>query len=474
MKGKGEKIGNPEIGKELELGLEDAEIDEAMEVMIRNRIIKANTKFIAQSYKYDTNSITISVGKVTQKTMLLMIMAFVIGGILGLILRLTTTETVYMEVNEHVLMTVKTIFLNLLKMIVGPVVFFSIASSVGSFSNPGEMGKIGVKIMTFYFFTTIFAIFIGFGFFKVLQPGNFGELSAMASGQITEATGEVNFLETIVGMIPSNMVQSFLNSDTMQIILLAILFGIATTLLGQYSQKVNDFLQCANELFLKIAGIITSALPIMICASVASLVITTNLDTMRTITSLLICIFLTYIGMLLIYNMLVLILTKRSPILFSKYAFEAWVNTFALSSSNASMAYTMDVCDKKLGISPKVYSVSIPLGATINMDALCSTLTITTLFFAKVFGIALSPAEIGTLIFTIVVLSMGAPGVPGMSVLCLSVLMNQFGIPVEALAIYVGICSFIDPFNSANNVFGDITGTYIIASRNGLLKKNNK
>lgn len=138
------------------------------------------------------------------------------------------------------------------------------------------------------------------------------------------------------------------------------------------------------------------------------------------------------------------------------------------------MAHTMEVCDKKLRISPKLYSFSIPLGATINMDGLSVMLSLTTLFFANAFGITLSPADILSLIFTIVVLSVGTPGIPGTGLICLSVLIKQCGIPIKALSIFVGVYSLLDPINTANNVFGDVTGTYIVAKRSKLIQEQSE
>ncbi len=471
IKGKGEKLENPALEKELELGLENVEMDESMETMIRNQILKANTKSISQSYKYNTNTVFITVGKVTQKTMLYMLGALLAGLALGIALRFLTPETFYMRVNQYALSPIKTVFLNALGMIVGPVIFFSIASSIGSFTNPSELGKIGARIAAFYTFTTIVSILLGLGITAIIQPGQFGEFAALASGKTVETTEEFSILNTLIGIVPSNIIKAFADSNSLQIIFLAILFGMATTLMGQHSQQFSDFLQCANELFMKIAGIITYGLPLMICASIASLVLSLELNTVKTIMSMLGCIFILYVVMMTVYNLLVLIMTKRNPLVFMKNAIPAWFNALALSSSNASMAYTMEVCDKKLGISPRIYSFSIPLGATINMDGLSMTLTVVTLFFAKVFGIPLSMVDIVSLVFTVTILSMGAPGVPGVAIFCFSILSKQFGIPAEALAIFIGITSILDPINTANNVFGDITGTYVVAARNGLLKK---
>ena len=186
----------------------------------------------------------------------------------------------------------------------------------------------------------------------------------------------------------------------------------------------------------------------------------------KTLLSVIACVLVGMLLMMLFYFAVVLIFTKSNPANFAKKVMPAWLNAFAMSSSYASM----NTCDKKLGISPKLYSFSIPLGATINKVGAVILLTISFLFQAKVFGIELSGGDIGTLILTIVLLSLGAPGMPGAATICMSVLLMQFHIPMEALTLFIGIDAITDPFCTANNVLGAIVGTYCIGKRNGMMR----
>ena len=148
----------------------------------------------------------------------------------------------------------------------------------------------------------------------------------------------------------------------------------------------------------------------------------------------------------------------------------AWINAMVLQSSSACMSYNMDV-RKKMKISPKLFSFSIPLGATINMDGLTVVLVVSTLFLAKIFGVELESSDYITIIVMAIVLSVACPGVTGAGLVCMSLMLSQFAVPTEALAVFIGYYVISDPFFTANNILGDLAGTYTIAKRNNLMEK---
>ncbi|MCR5128573.1 MAG: dicarboxylate/amino acid:cation symporter, partial [Lachnospiraceae bacterium] len=270
-------------------------------------------------------------------------------------------------------------------------------------------------------------------------------------------------------IVPDNFFGAFVNSSTLQLIFLGILIGGVVPHMGEKAEKVASFLSAANDLFLKVATTITKILPIAVFAFIGSMVLTMDVQVIRTLLSLFICILVGLLLMTAFYFTVVLVMTRSNPVDFARKVMPAWLNAFALSSSSASMPFTMNTCEKKLGISPKLFSFSIPLGATINMDGFVIVLTIAFLFLAKVFGVELHGGDIGTLMLTIILLSFGAPGMPGVGTVCMSVLLLQFHIPMEALTVFIGIDALTDPLGTANNVLGDIVGTYCIGKTSGLM-----
>ena len=447
------------------IGVDFEAEDPAAEAVIRQMILNANAENYRLSYRHGVNTVTIISGQPSKSSVRNMLIAAAAAVIAGILLRFLP-ESFSGGIYSYILVPLKTVFMNALKMIVAPIVFFSIAASVSSFSDLKELGKTGSKIIAFYSFTTIVAIVLGIAVFKIADPGTLGQLQYETE---TAAVESVNIIDTLVGAVPDNFFGAFVNSDTLQLILLAVLFGLAANTLGKNSVKVTEFLNSGSELMTRVAEIITKGLPVMIFSSVASLIYTTDIATLGSIGELILYIVLCDLGMVAVYSILVLLMCKKNPFEFLAKAFPAWVNAMALSSSNAAMTTTIDVCDKRLGIDKSVYSFSIPLGATINMDGMSVGLTLTTLFFAKMCGMPLDASSILPLAFTVIVLSMGTPGIAGAGIFCISVILSQFGIPMECAVLFAAADALLDPLTTADNVLGDITGTYIVACRCNLV-----
>lgn len=441
------------------------------EAAIRSMIINANRDVLSQSYRNNVNKIVITAGVSNQKNLINVLLSMLLAVIISLFMRYTLPENICVLINDYVFITIKTLFLNALKAVIAPVIFFSIAASVSSITDLSELGKIGAKIITFYTMTTLVATILAFTSYNFINPGTFNELSYMLGEAQTGGEQKVvSILDTLIGIVPDNFLGAFVTSSTLQLIFLGILVGAVVPLMGEKSEKIASFMSSANALFLKVASTITKCLPVAVFAFIGSMVLTMDFHLISTLLSLFLCIFLGMLMMMVFYLTVIFIMTGSNPFEFFRNALPAWLNAFALSSSNAAMPFTIDTCDKKLKVSPKLYSFSIPLGATINMDGFVIVLTISALFLSKVFGVELSEGNIGSLIMTIVLLSFGAPGIPGVSTICMSVLLMQFNIPMEALAIFIGIDAVTDPLNTANNVFGDIVGTFCVGKRSGMMQ----
>ena len=442
------------------------------ENVIRKIVLNSQRDKFSFAYRNGVNRIQMIASQSSQKNLIYALCAFLAAFAIGVPLRMFLPSNVVDSVDNYLFDPIKTAFMHALKMVMIPMIFFSIASCIASFKDLRKLGRIGGKVMGFYAFTTTIAVALGFLFYRIFDPGTFGEMISMSIGERVQTADAVSVKDTFVGIVPSNLVQAFANADTLQIIFLAILIGTAAGMLGNRSERMSELLSDANELFLKVASIITKFLPLMIFAAMASLISTVDIGVMKSLFSFVVSLIVANIAMLIAYLVIVLIFAKVNPLWYFKNAFSAWLNAFAISSSNAVMPYTMEVCDKKLRISSRIYSLSIPLGATINMDGLSIVLIISSLFFANAFGITLSPTDIASLIFTVVVLSLSCPGIPGGGIICMSVLLKQCGVPLEALGVFVGVHSLTDPIITANNVFGDMTGTYIVARRNGMMQKD--
>ncbi len=386
---------------------------------------------------------------------------------IALVLSAFAPETFNRGLDAYVLSPVKTIYLNFLRLIVAPVVFFSIVSCVGGFSNLRELGRVGSKTILMYVVTTIVAVLVGIGVFYVFEPGDPLMPHVVAAPVTAAPAAELSVTEILIGMAPSNFISPFLNDNMPQLIFMALLCGIATGLIGKYSAVLISLFDAFNELFMKIASIIIRFMPIAIFCSMASMVLTTGGRTILSILGMTATYIFGLFCMMVFYTILMIAVGRLDPRrLFQKYA-PTMIQIFSIGSSNAAIPFNMDVCQKKLGISPKICNLSIPLGSTLNMHGTCIMLSVFSLTLAKIYGVPVMTGHLITLAILIVLLSMGAPGIPGSMVICLSVLLEQLRVPTEAVGLVMGIGPLVGMFLCMSNCLGDVVVTAIVAKRSG-------
>ena len=255
----------------------------------------------------------------------------------------------------------------------------------------------------------------------------------------------------------------------LQLIFMAILSGIAISLIGSLAKILVDFIRACNELFIKITSIIIKVMPLAIFCSITEMMLKIGLGTIMSVLGIVGVILLGFIAMMLVYFIMLIIFGRVNPLLFLKKYGNTMLQVFALNSSNAAIPINMDICDKELGIAPKVYSLSIPLGATVNMDGTCIKLGIYSLALAGMYGIEISGSMLFSLIISIFVLSVGTPGIPGSGIISLSILLAAIGVPIEAVGIVMGVDSIMGMFSAMSNCLGDVVATTIVARSEGLL-----
>jgi len=437
---------------------------------IRNIILRSLTDDLKYVHKNGINSIRMTIIKSKQSLFYLTIAALIMAIGAGLLLAQFASGEFNTGLDHYFLTPVKTMFMNALKMIVAPVVFFSIATAIGRFTNLSELGKIGGRVVGLYAVTTVLAIGVGFAMFFIFQPGGSATGIVMnedASMITTQAQNSTSLIEMVVGIIPSDVLSPFINNNMLQLIFLAILVGAATGLIGKYSEVLRSIMDALNELFLKITNLIIKLMPIVVFCSVLSLILTIGTDTLWAVAG----IFGTFIAglfvMMLIYALMMIILARLNPLIFIKKYAVTMLQVFTLSSSNASIPINMEVCEKRLGISSKVYGLSIPLGATINMDGGCVQMGIFVLALAKIYGVNIPAGALVTLAFSIFVMSVGTPGIPCASLICLAALLAQMNIPADAIVLVMGIAPVVSMFLTMSNCLGDVAVTSIVAKKTG-------
>ena len=440
-----------------------ANLDEDEENVIQELIAKVLGDNISINHKNGINHVQINVKKSPYRQLINTLFALIGGIVFGLLLKNVLSDEINLTLVNSLFSPVYTMFLNALKIIVGPLVLFSIASSISEFDNLRSLGKIAGKVMLMYVFTSLLAIITGRIAYFIAPVGN-SELMNMVSQNAAAVTPSVSvsLKNTIMNIIPNNIISPFLNGDMLQIIFMAVLLGVGTSLF--HNEKLNEAIKIINGLMSKITAVIISFMPIAVLCSMTKMIVTIDMSNIMSVFAWVPVCYLGHFMMIAVYMLLMVVLTGLNPLKFLKKFSGVMLTGFSTASSNATMPSSMKACDEKLGIASRIYSFSIPLGATINMDGSCVTLIITAFYMARIFGVEINGSELFTIFMMIMVLSMGAPGVPGGNLICISILLPCIGIPSDAIGIIMGVYSLVGMSQTMTNVTGDAIVTTIIAS----------
>jgi len=398
-----------------------------------------------------------------------------IGSVMGLL-------AVRFNFGEFVLDWIKpwgVIFLNLLKLIAVPLIFVSLVKGITSLTDISKLSKIGIKTITLFMFTTVLATFIGLFSVNMIKPGNTfpkekqTELLAKYNENIEkrqESASEIKNnspLQVIVDIVPDNIFAAASdNSRMLQIIFFAFLFGIAIVLLPQGSaDTVIKFFGELNDIILRIIDMIMSVAPYGVFALMAGLVVdfSGDADIFAALGLYAINVIIALLVMVLIvYPILLKILSKQNILSYFKDMLPAQLVAFSTSSSAATLPVTMEQCTEKIGVSKHIASFVLPVGVTVNMDGTSAYQAIAAVFIAQVFGIELSLSAQLTIVLMSVLGSIGTPGIPGGSIVMLIIVMSSVGIPIEGLALILGIDRPLDMMRTVVNVTGDSTVAVIV------------
>ena len=448
----------------------DEEMDDSAIETIQNMLLKGFADKFKISRKKNMNYIDIIPKKDPQMTLYITLSAIVLAVIIGLFMRLCLSETIYNGFCNNVLQPLKTIYMNLLSIIVGPVVFFSMITCMMQFSDMRSFGRIGGKTMGVYTFTSAIAAIAGIGIFYLIQPGTEGSFVSMITSQDTPNTA-ISFLDTIIDIFPSNIVGSFYENNVLQILLMGLFMGVAANLIGEKGKVLQNFFEAMNDMFLEMVLLLAKLIPLITFCSVMILILTTGTDALISLLALIGTLLAGLVVMVFTYSIMIVLTAKVSPFPFLKRYIPTALNVFSLSSSSASMPLNMDFC-KNIGISQRVYSFTIPFGATINMDGAMIALMTGVLFMAKTFGVTIDTSHIIMLIVSGMLLSMASPGVPGGSLVACTVLLKQMGVPMDCLPLVMVYLTVTDMICTVSNTTGDVAASVIVASTEKLLDKN--
>ena len=362
---------------------------------------------------------------------------------------------------DGVLEVIGQIFMASLRMLVVPLVFVSLVCGVCSLQDTTKLGRIGGKAIGLYLLTTAIAITFAIFIAIIIGPGEGVGMTANTSFTAREAP---SFAQVIIQMFPTNPFEAFAQGNMLQIIIFALLFGIAIALSGKTGERVASLFQDLSEVIMRLVTILMNIAPYGVFALLASLFTTVSLETFGN----LIVYFVVVISVLLIhalvtYPVILKLLTGLNPVIFLKKMRDATLFAFSTASSNATIPVTLETATKKMGVDNSIASFTVPLGATINMDGTAIMQGVATVFIAQVFSQDLTLADYLTVVLTATLASIGTAGVPGVGLIMLAMVLDQVGLPVEGIALIIGVDRLLDMTRTAVNVTGDSMVSIIVA-----------
>ena len=381
-----------------------------------------------------------------------------------------------------------TIFLKLLKLIAVPLIFVSLVKGISSLTDITKLSRIGYKTIVIYFVTTVFATTVGLAMVNIFKPGDVfpdekqDQYREQFSGQLEvrqESAKEIEKQSPLFffeDMIPENFFRAAGdNSKMLQIIFFAILFSIALVLVpGEKTQVVKDFFDGLNDVILKIVDLIMRFAPIGVFALMAALVVDFSGDA-DIFTALGMYMLTVIIGLFLLilglYPLMMRLFAGYRITAFMKAILPAQLVAFTTSSSAATLPVTMKQVTNELGVSKPIANFVLPVGVTINMDGTSCYQAIAAVFIAQVFGIDLTLVQQLTIVLTATLASIGSPGIPSGSIVMLIIVLNSVGLPVEGLALILGVDRPLDMLRTVVNITGDSTVSSIVARSEGELEQ---
>lgn len=359
-----------------------------------------------------------------------------------------------------------TLFLNLIRMTIVPLVFASLVVGVGGMEDITSLGKIGIKTFVYFMITTAIAITIGLFLGNVLNVG--GSYTLQAAGDLAyEATQAPPLSETLLNIVPTNPIAAMVEADMLQIIVWAIIFGIGLLTIGKQGKIVFDLIDAIANAMYAITGGIMKLAPIGVFGLMIPVVAENGPDVLIPLLKLVVVVYLAcFVHIVLVYGSSVKFLAKLSPVEFFKKAFPAWATAFSTSSSSGSLPITMQ-CAEDLNVEKPIASFVLPLGATINMDGTAIYQGVSALFIAQVFGIDLSLGQQLTIVLTATLASVGTAGVPGAGMIMLAMVLEAVNLPIEGIALVAGVERILDMARTSLNVVGDLSCAVFISEQDG-------
>ena len=391
------------------------------------------------------------------------LIGMVLGIVVGLLIQVATSPESWIQtfLVNGILDTGGTLFVASLRLMVVPLVFVSLVCGASNLADGAAMGRLGGKTLGLYLLTTAIAISLALSLALIVSPGESGSFATTTEYSPRETP---SFKEVVINIFPTNPVAAMAEGKMLQIIVFALLFGIALAKVGPAGQGIKATFEDLNSILMRLIMMLVQVAPIGVFCLMAKLFTAVGWVQIADLATYFVTVVVALsIHLLVVYPLILTVLARVNPLTFFGKMREPMLFAFSTSSSGATLPITLRTVRERLGVSNQIASFSVPLGATINMDGTAIMQGVATVFIAQVYAIDLAFADYLTVIVTATMASIGTAAVPGVGIIMLSMVLAQVGLPVEGIALIIGVDRLLDMMRTAVNVAGDSTVALTVA-----------
>ena len=362
-------------------------------------------------------------------------------------------------------------FIRLMQMLVVPLVFCSLVCGSMAIGDTKTLGKVGIKTVLFYLFTTAMAVTVALSVASLINPGLGVKVDNISTSEVSLSESKP-LTEILLNIIPKNPIESLATADMLPIIVFALFVGIMLAKLGSKTSTVANFFSQFNDIMMEMTMVVMSVAPIgvfcLIARTFANIGFSAFVPMLKYMGAVILALAIQCFG---VYQILLFLFTRLNPMRFIKKFFPVMSFAFTTATSNATIPLSIDTLHKKIGVSKKISSFTIPLGATVNMDGTSIMQGVAVIFIALVYGFSLTPSDLLTVVATATLASIGTAGVPSVGLVTLAMVLQSVGLPTEGIALIMGIDRILDMLRTAVNITGDAVCTTIVAHQEKALDR---
>lgn len=433
----------------------------------RTLIFRANAEKLDYARQNGRNVIHIRARKPKYHMMVLALVMLVAGTLLGLLMVHTLSPERTALIDYQLFDTIRTLFFNALGMLIVPMIFFSVVSTIAGLSSLSDTERLGGKTMRTYMTTTVLAIGVGFLTAFLLIPQTMPEaVRSLAGNAAAVEADDLLDRDALINLIPKDLIAPIQTSNILQVMLLAVFVGVALGILGDKIQVLNRLIDDLTHLFQILVNIVAALMPFVTLVAMASLMITVGVAVIPLLLRLIFAEFVAVVILWLLYS-IQLGLYGLSPLPFWKAMPGFFKKTGLPNYSGAYLPHSMELCTRTFGVSPRVASFTTSLGATINMDGACVHFVLCTVLFARIYGVSLDARMIATIALAVFILSLGDSAVQNSSLISMTSILTMIGVPTSALGLILGVDQVLDLFRCGSNIIGDLSSTLTIGKSEG-------